>query len=147
MSRSMIVCPLLISCVANIGAGDDDNPHHELLYPVEVKVFDYVSRVGDAFFVNTRIATPDDFETVVEFYADKLGRELWDDRIRGVEGRVEHVRTFFVLTTSDYSITGIMDPSEEGDPPVIHMTITVDPTTDVDVPPVDDDGAGGDSGS
>lgn len=39
-----------------------------------------------------------------------------------------------------------MEPVEAGDPPVIQMSITVDPTTEVDVPPVDDGGASGDSG-
>lgn len=119
---------------------------------------------GGAFCIRTSIQTcSDDHATVRQHYFDKFGfkseyepppkkfyryvREdeagvyLWDDRIRGVEGRVEHDRTFFVLTTPDDSITGVMDPPEAGDPPVIQMSITVDPTTEVDVPSVDDDGA------
>ena len=76
MPRLMILSLVLVCVLCTVSSADDEQPYDELLYPVEVQGLDYVSRVGDSFFVNTRIATPDDFETVVNFYADKLDREL-----------------------------------------------------------------------
>lgn len=91
MPRLMCLIPLLLCARNTIRAADDDAPYQALLYPVEARVLDYVSRSGESFVVSTRMATPDSFETVKAFYTEKLGRELepGSNRIR-VGGRDPH---------------------------------------------------------
>jgi hypothetical protein len=67
---------MFLCSVEHTSLADDDQPYHELLYPVKARVLDYVTRSGDGFAVSTRFATADDFDTVVKFYTEKLGRKL-----------------------------------------------------------------------
>lgn len=91
MPRLILLTLLLLCALTSVCAADGDEPYRELLYPVEAQVLDYIVRSGDAFVVSTRFATPDDFDTVLEFYAEKLGRELnpQGNRIR-IGGRDPH---------------------------------------------------------
>ncbi len=93
MQRLMHLSPLLICGLASIGVCDDDQPSHELLYPVEARVLDYVTGSDDEFAVSTRMATADDFDTVVKFYADKFGRkmEAGENRVGAGGGRAPRV--------------------------------------------------------
>ena len=79
---------IALTCLCSVSSGaialraddakptEDQPPHKRLLYPSKVERIDYLGQSGDEFHVTTRMATADDFETVVAFYGEKLGRQL-----------------------------------------------------------------------